>query len=315
MVHPNLRNGRPWDLDRLDGGLLVLHPSQGNEREGFHTGTADALWKQLPAIRTQNPDVVVVVSADAVYRMNYDDVVEAHLASAADRYGVVQVHDGRVVDYAYKPHHPTGSLIANEVFVFTTATLVSSLEKLATEAGSDGLDDFGDGLLPALVEAGAVNEYRHESYWLDVGTIEAFWQGHMDLLGNDPAVHVSSHQWPLCTQPSPYGPARMGHPRPGRRRSTGRRRRDPRIGRTIGHRQRRRGKTRRDRPRQRPATRSSHRPGRPRRDGGREQCPVLLPDSHSTSRSSYRGTAMRARTAARVAVREFTQGCCGPRSR
>ena len=114
----HLRSGRPWDLDRLDGGLLVLHPSQGTGRDGFHSGTADALWKQIEPLREAAPDVTVVVSADAVYRLDYDEVVRDHLDSFAEltmvttrvapedasRYGVVRVgEDGAVTEYRYTP--------------------------------------------------------------------------------------------------------------------------------------------------------------------------------------------------------------------
>ena len=111
-----LSNGRPWDLDRTRGGLLVLPPGQGDERAGWHQGTADALWKIAPLIDDFAPDVVLVLSADAVYRMDYAELVDDHLASAAavtmvttqvlegpERYGVVQAADGVITDYAYKP--------------------------------------------------------------------------------------------------------------------------------------------------------------------------------------------------------------------
>ena len=115
----HLSNGRPWDLDRTQGGLLTLQPHPGNDRGGWHTGTADALWRNGPLLRELDPDALVVVSADAVYRLDYSDLVAAHreagavatmvttrvAAQDAGRYGV-GVQDGEVRDYTYKPGEP-----------------------------------------------------------------------------------------------------------------------------------------------------------------------------------------------------------------
>lgn len=225
----HLRSGRPWDLDRLDGGLLVLHPSQGTDRDGFHTGTADALWKQVHVLREAAPEVTVVVSADAVYRLDYDELVRAHQNSFAevtmvttrvapgdaDRYGVVRVaDDGAVLDYAYKPDEPEGDLVCAEIFAFTTAALITHLEAAAreveTRGGDTDLGDIGDNILPAMTAAGHAREWRHDGYWRDVGTINSFWAGHMDLLGDEPAHRLDVEGWPLRTASSFSGPARTG---------------------------------------------------------------------------------------------------------
>jgi glucose-1-phosphate adenylyltransferase len=200
----HLANGRPWDLDRTTGGLLILHPHQGDERGGWHQGTADGLWRSAPMIREFGPEALVVVSADAVYKLDYRDVVERHLDSGASvtmvttrvakadagRYGVVQVgDDGAITDYAYKPDEPASDLVTNEVFVFTPDRVLDLLEELAKEVDQEeGLDDFGDNLLPRLVEAGEAREYRFDGYWRDVGTVSAYWESQMDLLAAEPAI-------------------------------------------------------------------------------------------------------------------------------
>lgn len=225
----HLRSGRPWDLDRLDGGLLVLHPSQGTDRDGFHTGTADALWKQVDVLREASPEVTVVVSSDAVYRLDYDALVRDHLSSFAEvtmvttrvdpadahRYGVVRVdEDGAVLEYAYKPDEPATDLVCAEIFVFNTPALIRHLEAAAREVESRGgpgdLGDIGDNVLPAMAGAGHAREWRHEGYWRDVGTIASFWAGHMDLLGEDPVHRLDVEGWPLRTESSYSGPARFG---------------------------------------------------------------------------------------------------------
>jgi glucose-1-phosphate adenylyltransferase len=109
----------------------------------------------------------------------------------------VSVRDGRVADYAYKPDDPAGNLVANEVFVFRPDPLLDTLEELAADA--DELEDLGHGLLPRLVEAGAAREHRLEGYWRDVGTVDAYWESHMDLLGGEPPIDLDDPDWPILT--------------------------------------------------------------------------------------------------------------------
>lgn len=190
-----LRNGRPWDLDRSHGGLLVLPPGQGGDREGWHEGTADALWKIAPLIRELDPDLLLVLSADALYRLDYSAVIDQHRASDAtatlvttevavepERFGVVQVDgNGTVIDFAYKPDDALGHLVSIEVFVFRTDPVLAALEELA-EDSPDGLEDLGHALLPRLVAAGGVREHRFSGYWRDLGTVQSYFDAHMDLL-------------------------------------------------------------------------------------------------------------------------------------
>ena len=221
----HLANGRPWDLDRTVGGLLILQPRLGHDdRTGFQQGTADALWRNAPLIREFDPDALVVVSADAVYAFDYAALVAEHREAGADatmvtvevdpedagRYGVVQAEGGRVRGYAYKPDDPEGSLVANEVFAFSPGPVLDALEELARAAGDDGLDDLGDGLLPRLVDAGRVREHRFGGYWRDVGTVPAYWACHLELLGADPPIDLDDPAWPILTHaPSHRAAARL----------------------------------------------------------------------------------------------------------
>lgn len=219
----HLANGRPWDLDRNKGGLLVLHPRTGEGREGWSSGTADGLWRDADLIRRHAPEALVVVSADAVYRLDYDEVVQEHLASGATvtavttrvpaedagRYAVVQVEDGRITEYVLKPDEPANDLICNEVFVLDPVPTLDLLEELAEQAGDDGLQDLGHALLPALVERGAAREHRFEGYWRDVGTLEAYHSAHLDLLGEEPAFRLDDPSWPLLTRGGRRAPSRL----------------------------------------------------------------------------------------------------------
>jgi glucose-1-phosphate adenylyltransferase len=211
----HMANGRPWDLDRTMGGLLLLQPRLGHdEREGFQSGTADSLWRNGPLIREFAPEALVVVSADAVYKLDYATLVEEHVEAGADvtmvtyevdpgdagRYGVVQAEDGRIREYVYKPDDPTGNLIANEVFVFKPGPTLDLLDELAEDAGEDGLQDLGNELLPRLVDDGHARESRFEDYWRDVGTIEAYFEAHMELLGEESAIDLDDPDWPILTK-------------------------------------------------------------------------------------------------------------------
>ena len=210
----HLANGRPWDLDRTVGGLLILQPRLGHdEREGFQKGTADSLWRNAPLVREFGPDAVVVVSADAVYAMDYGGLVEEHMDSDAAvtivttevdpedaaRYGVVQVDGERVGEYVYKPDDPATNVVANEVFAFRPAPLLDTLDELAEQAGEEGLEDLGDELLPRLVDAGAARAHAFGGYWRDVGTVEAYWTCHQELLEDPPPIDLDDQDWPVLT--------------------------------------------------------------------------------------------------------------------
>ena len=218
-IEDHLANGRPWDLDRTQGGLLILHPFTGGEGEGFTEGNADALWRHRELIGQFGPDVVLVLSADGVYTLDYRDVIAAHLERDADvtmvtttvdedagRFGVVSV-DGehRVTDFAYKPDDPQSDVVTIEVFAYRSSVLLETLEELGN--GDKSLDDFGDALLPRLVEGGKAFDFPLPGYWRDVGTPESYWQAHQDLV--DGTLDLDDLDWPLRTTSAHRPPARV----------------------------------------------------------------------------------------------------------
>jgi glucose-1-phosphate adenylyltransferase len=220
----HLANGRPWDLDRTAGGLMMLPPYQGTDRGGWHTGTADSLWRNAELIRQFDPEALVVVSADAVYKLDYREVVESHLGSGAEvtmvttevaaddasRYGIVQVGDGdTIADYRYKPDRPATTTATNEVFVFSPRPTLDRLEALARDAGEDGLDDLGNQLLPDQTKDGLARAYPLQGYWRDVGTVPAYWQAHRDFLSPEPPIDLDDPAWPLHTRGGRHSAARI----------------------------------------------------------------------------------------------------------
>lgn len=223
-VSEHLANGRPWDLDRTTGGLMMLPPFQGSERGGWTEGTADGLWRQAELIRQFAPDALVVVSSDAVYKLDYREVVESHLGSGAEvtmvtteveaddaaRYGIVRTGDGgKVEDYAYKPDEPATTTATNEVFVFSPTDTLDRLEALSREVGEDGLEDLGTHLLPAQTEDGLARAYPLAGYWRDVGTVESYWEAHRDYLSAEPPIDLDERSWPIHTRGGRHSAARV----------------------------------------------------------------------------------------------------------
>ena len=177
-LEEEVANGRPWDLDRNDGGLRLLMPEEGTgstDEEGFAKGNADELFRIRDQVRAFDPEVLVVLSADHIYRFDVSEAVTTHLAAGAEctvvttevpleeagDHAVVEADgDGRVTGFAYKPDEPSTTTIATEVFVYDPKVLVEVLEELhaelaeGAEEGDTGLGDFGEHLLPRLVDRG-----------------------------------------------------------------------------------------------------------------------------------------------------------------
>jgi glucose-1-phosphate adenylyltransferase len=223
-LNDELANGRPWDLDRTYGGLRLLPPQLGSgEEDGFHEGNADAIWRNRQLITEHDPEVVLVLSADHVYRLDYGEVLARHRDRGAgvtvvttevpdereaSRLAVVTVaDDGRLRGFYYKPDEPPTTRVATEVFAFDTGRLLATLDELA--AGDGELKDFGHGLLPRMVDAGEAVEHRMAGYWRDVGTVPAYWQAHMDLLDPERPLELDDPAWPVLGRAPHRLPARV----------------------------------------------------------------------------------------------------------
>lgn len=224
-LNRHLAGGRPWDLDGTREGLRVLPPRQGGEGDGFTAGNGQAIYQNLQDLEAVGARDVVVVSADHLYQLDFDPVLQQHAELGSDvtvvttevqedpsRYGVVQLDGDRVVEYAYKPSDPTGSRVATEAFVFTVAALREACDALVGP-GSDGeeLADYGDTILPHMVAHGRVHSFDLRGYWRDLGTIDAYFQAHMELIDGR-GIDLFDPAWPLMTNLAGAPPARV---RPG----------------------------------------------------------------------------------------------------
>jgi len=222
-LNEHLSNGRPWDLDRTYGGLQVLPPFE-NETDGeggFAEGNADAIYRHIDFIEEFKPDILIVLSADHVYKMDFRDAIKTHLekkaavtmvttrlpkGESASRFGVVETDkNGRIKKFDYKPEKPDGDLITTEIFVYDAKILQTTLKDLS--AKKEKLKDYGDELLPLLVEQENVFEHRLKGYWRDVGTVESYWQTQMELLDEKERLFFDDENWRILTLAAQRVPA------------------------------------------------------------------------------------------------------------
>ncbi len=232
-----MANGKPWDLDRHHGGFRVIMPQQAGppSEEGFVSGNAEELLSNRDAIRRFGADAVLVLSADHVYRLDYAEVVAEHLARGAEctvvttevsqadatHHAVMIIEDdGSVRRVDYKPEEPAATTVATEVFVYHPEALVEVLEQLhramsaSAHSGADNepedgsaLGDFGEHLLPAMIERGRTYGYPMPGYWRDLGRPEAYLAAHRELLAGE--VGLFSPDWPITTTVEKRAPARL----------------------------------------------------------------------------------------------------------
>lgn len=195
--------------------MRVVYPTvgAGDEGSGFHEGNADAIHRNREAIENFGPELVLVLSADAAYRLDYQEVLERHRergaeatavttvksAEEASRLGTVRMNGtGLVTAFEYKPEEPQSDDVTTEVFVYDTKVLLGTPRELEREGAQ--LSDFGHSLLPRLVERGKTWADDLGGYWRDVGTIESYWQAHMDLLEPEPQLRLDDPEWPILTR-------------------------------------------------------------------------------------------------------------------
>ncbi|MBO4277805.1 MAG: glucose-1-phosphate adenylyltransferase [Clostridia bacterium] len=195
-------NGQPWDLDRTYGGVTLLPPYQMNKRADWYKGTANAIYQNLQFIDKFDPDYVVILSGDHIYKMDYSEMIAAHKHTGADctiavfdvplaeasRFGIMTLGDGnRVTEFAEKPKQPKSTKASMGVYVFNRAKLASYLEADEQDPASE--KDFGKNVIPAMLHAGEkLYAYEFKGYWKDVGTINSLWEANMDLLGERPIL-------------------------------------------------------------------------------------------------------------------------------
>ena len=219
LLNEYIGNGQPWDLDRNFGGVHVLSPYQKKSKSAWYEGTANAIYQNLNFIRMYNPDYVLILSGDHIYKMDYSKMLRAHIEKGADctiaaievslkeasRFGILNTReDGSIYEFEEKPKQPKSTLASMGVYIFTAEKMYKYLEEDDNDPNSS--KDFGKNVLPAMLAAGEkMFAYRFEGYWKDVGTISSLWEANMDLLGNMPAFDVSDPAWKIHSR-NPLAP-------------------------------------------------------------------------------------------------------------
>lgn len=212
--------GSPWDLDRKEGGVTVLPPYMRSAGGDWYTGTANAIYQNIGFVEQFEPEYLLVISGDHIYKMDYDWMLQAHKENNADatiavvevpweetsRFGIMRTDEaGRIIEFVEKPKDATSNLASMGVYMFTWSVLKDYLMRDAADPKSS--NDFGKDIIPQLLKDNAnLMSYRYEGYWKDVGTIHSLWEANMDLLQEKPSLNLNDHGWRIYSQ-NPNQPA------------------------------------------------------------------------------------------------------------
>lgn len=215
--------GKPWDLDRNRGGVRLLQPYQGRNDQSWYSGTADAILQNISFIQDQRADLVVVLSGDHIYKMDYRDLIAIHTKNNADltvavmhvpleetdRFGIMTIDENsRVVEFTEKPKaRDKGTLASMGIYVFNADTLIETLRE--TSAKHQNLD-FGKHVIPDMIAQKNVFAYAFDGYWVDVGTIDSYWATSMELLDPNNTLNLFDPTWRVHTRSEERPPAKLG---------------------------------------------------------------------------------------------------------
>lgn len=218
-------NGEPWDLDRTRGGLSVLPPYQGNKASEWYKGTANAIYQNINFIKQYNPDYVLILSGDHIYRMDYAQMLEHHKKTGASctvatitvpmeeasRFGICNTNpDNSIYEFEEKPKKPKNNQASMGIYIFNADILIDYLE--ADEADEKSSNDFGKNIIPNLLNNGEkLFAYKFEGYWKDVGTISSLWEANMDLIGEDPILNMSDRNFRIFSRNVARPPQYIGN--------------------------------------------------------------------------------------------------------
>ena len=215
--------GQPWDLDISDGGVHVLQPYATSDGGQWYKGTANAIYQNMAFIRQYDPDYVLVLSGDHVYKMDYSKMLKTHISKnasvtvsvidvpydEASRFGIVNVDENDLItEFEEKPAHPKSTLASMGIYIFSWKAMEKYL--LEDEADSYSDNDFGKNILPNMLSAGeTMAVHRFVGYWKDVGTITSLWDANMDMLSPQ-VLDLFDKSWPIYSRNTPRPPHYTG---------------------------------------------------------------------------------------------------------
>ena len=219
VLNEYVGNAQPWDLDRTFGGVHILSPYEAKTDTSWYKGTANAIYQNIRFMKMYDPEYVLILSGDHIYKMDYDKMLAAHKEAKADctiacmevplkeasRFGILNTNpDGTIYEFEEKPANPKSNLASMGIYIFTASKLFKYLELDEADPASE--KDFGKNVLPAMLKAGEkMFSYRFEGYWKDVGTISSLLEANMDLLGVVPNFELRDEKRVIHSR-SPLAP-------------------------------------------------------------------------------------------------------------
>lgn len=225
QLNEYIGNGQPWDLDRTFGGVTVLPPYQGKKGADWYKGTANAIYQNLKYISRYDPEYVLILSGDHIYKMDYAKMLRAHKKTGAtctisvlevplkeaSRFGILSADENnRIFKFEEKPKNPTSTKASMGIYIFNKDALFKYLEEDAATEGSS--NDFGKNIIPTMLEKGEkMYAYNFEGYWKDVGTIKSLWEANMDLLGDSPEFDIDDPSWKIRSRNTAQAPQYIGN--------------------------------------------------------------------------------------------------------
>ncbi|MCR4870942.1 MAG: glucose-1-phosphate adenylyltransferase [Atopobiaceae bacterium] len=224
LLHSYIGTGEAWNLDERGGGVSILPPFATQTGGSWYAGTADAVTQNLGYLKQNDPEYVLILSGDQLYRMDYHDMLQCHKDNNADltvavmpvpweeasRFGIMNCDDeGRILEFVEKPKEPKSNLASMGIYIFTADLLIKTLEEDAVDPNSS--HDFGGDIIPKLLADGKrLFTYKFEGFWRDVGTISSYLETSMDLLGSEPAFDIYTNEFPIMSNSSTRPPAFYG---------------------------------------------------------------------------------------------------------
>ena len=217
-------NGQPWELDRMSGGVHILPPYQSATGASWYKGTANAIYQNIGFVDMYDPEYVVVLSGDHIYKMDYSDMLRRHKEAEADctiavmevpwdeasRFGIMNVDSAdAIVEFEEKPRQPKSNLASMGLYIFSWQKMRAYL--IADENDPASSNDFGKNIIPNMLNAGEkMVAYRFEGYWKDVGTLDSLWDANMDMLSPSSGLNLLDKTWPIYGRSPSCPPAYLG---------------------------------------------------------------------------------------------------------
>ena len=224
ILNSHIGMGSHWDLDRINGGVYILQPYMSEKEGHWYNGTANAIYKNMNFIDDYNPEYLLVLSGDHIYKMDYSEMLNFHKEKnakatiavievpwdEASRFGIMNTEeDKKIYEFEEKPKDPKSNLASMGVYIFIWKTLKEYF--LRGQKTKECFDDFGKDVIPAMLNDGVeMYAYPFRGYWRDVGTIDSLWEANMDLIKTPEAIDLSDQNWKIYTNTMDLPPQYIG---------------------------------------------------------------------------------------------------------